>query len=197
MVRMGKWNDILNDTTLINTDWSYASVINDFAKGMAYAKNDNISEAEKHLSSLHEKMNDPVLQVKFAPYASTPYESSVVAEDILSATISFEQKNYDAALSIIQKAILAEDKLLYAEPKQWILPARQYLGAYLLQLNKPKEAEAIYREDLVWNPGNGWSLLGLYQSLIAQNKTTEAAQYKPRYLNSFSHADELPVSSAY
>jgi tetratricopeptide (TPR) repeat protein len=194
---MGKWNDILNDTTLINADWSYASVINDFVKGMAYAKTGNIPEAEKHLSSLQEKMNDTVLQVKFAPYSSTPYECSIVAENILSATISFEQKKYDAALSTIQKATTAEDKLLYAEPKEWMLPARQYLGAYLLQLNKAKEAEKVYRKDLVWNPGNGWSLLGLYQSLAAQNKITDAAPYKPRYMNSFSHADVLPTTSAY
>jgi tetratricopeptide (TPR) repeat protein len=197
MVRMGKWDDILNDTTLVNTDWLYASLINDFAKGMAYAKTGNTAQAEKHLSLLHEKMNDTVLQVKFAPYASTPYECSIVAENILSATISFEQKKYDVAISNIQKAIAAEDKLLYAEPKEWMLPARQYLGAYLLQLNKPKEAERVYREDLVWNPGNGWSLLGLYQSLVAQNKTAEAAPYKPQYLNSFSHADVLPTASAY
>jgi tetratricopeptide (TPR) repeat protein len=197
MVRMGKWNDILNDTTLINTDWSYASIFSDFAKGMAYAKTGNIAEAEKHLSSLHEKMSDTVLQVRFAPYASTPYECSIVAEKILSATISFEQKKYDAALSTIQKAIAAEDKLLYAEPKEWMLPARQYLGSYLMYLNKPKEAEKVYREDLVWNPGNGWSLLGLYQSLVAQNKTSEATPFKSQYLNSFSHADVLPTTSAY
>jgi tetratricopeptide (TPR) repeat protein len=197
MVRMGKWDDILNDTTFINADWSYASIFSDFAKGMAYAKTGNIAEAEKHLSSLHEKMNDTVLQVRFAPYASTPYECSIVAENILSATISFEQKKYDAALSTIQKAIAAEDKLLYAEPKEWMLPARQYLGSYLMHLNKPKEAEKVYREDLVWNPGNGWSLLGLYQSLVAQNKTSEATQYRSQYLNSFSHADALPATSAY
>jgi len=197
MVRMGKWNEILHDTTLINADWSYAAIINNFAKGMAYAKTGNIPEAKVCLSSLHEKMNDAVLQTKFAPYASAPYECATIAEDILGATISFEQKNYSAALSTIQKAISAEDKLLYAEPKEWMLPARQYLGAYFLQLNKPKEAEKVYREDLVWNPGNGWSLSGLYQSLIAQNKTTEAEQYKSQCLNSFSHADVLPAASAY
>jgi tetratricopeptide (TPR) repeat protein len=197
MVRMGKWSDILNDTTMINADWSYASVINDFVKGMACAKTGNIAEAEKHLFSLHERMNDTVLQVKFTPYTSSPYECSIVAENILSAAISFEQKKYDVAISAIQKAIAAEDKLLYAEPKQWMLPARQYLGAYLLQLNKPKEAEKVYREDLVWNPGNGWSLLGLYQSMVAQNKTSEATPYKSQYMNSFSKADMLPTTSAY
>ncbi len=197
MARMGKWNDILNDTSAIHIDWTYAAIINYFAKGMAYAKTGNIPEAKKQLSWLLGKMNDTILKIKFSPYASSPYECSVVAENILSATISFAEKKYDVAISTIQKAIEAEDKLLYAEPKIWMLPARQYLGSYLLQLNKPKEAEQVYRQDLVWNPGNGWSLLGLYQSLIAQNKRPEAKKYQAQYLRSFSDADVLPTSSVY
>jgi len=43
----------------------------------------------------------------------------------------------------------------------------------------------------------GWSLLGLYQSLIAQNKMNEAAKYKPQYMYSFSHAEVMPTVSAY
>jgi len=197
MVRMGKWQDIIKDTTTVNPDWTYAAIINDFAKGMAYAKMNNTAQAEKHLQMLESRMKDSVLQAKFSDYMSSPYECAVVAENILHATILFEQKKYDAAFIAINKSIAAEDNLLYSEPKTWILPARQYAGYYMMRLNKPKEAEKIYSEDLIWNPGNGWSLLGLYQSLIAQNKKTEAEKYKPQYLNSFSHADVLPPASAY
>lgn len=197
MVRMGKWQEIINDASVIKPDWIYATIINDFAKGMAYAKTGNTSQAEKHLQKLEAAMKDPVLQEKFADYMSSPYECSVIAENILRATIFFEQKKYDAAMEAINNAIAAEDKLLYSEPKPWMLPARQYAGSYLLQINKPKEAENIYREDLAWNPGNGWSLLGLYQSLMAQDKKAEAGKYKSQYLYSFSHADVLPPGSAY
>ena len=38
MMRMGKWQDILQDTSSINPEWKYAGILNDFAKGMAYAK---------------------------------------------------------------------------------------------------------------------------------------------------------------
>ena len=134
---------------------------------------------------------------RFAPYKSSPYECSIVAENILIANIFFNQKKYDEAITAIKKAILAEDSLIYAEPKIWMLPARQYLGAFLLKLNKPKEAEKVYREDLVWNPGNGWSLLGLYQSLEAQGKSQELKDIKALYMQSFSKADQLPSVSAY
>jgi tetratricopeptide (TPR) repeat protein len=128
---------------------------------------------------------------------STPYECSVIAENILGANIAFQNKKYSKALATIKKAILAEDSLIYAEPNLWMLPARQYLGAFLLRLNKPAEAEKVYRQDLVWNPGNGWSLLGLYQSLQAQKKSGGTERLKVLFMNSFAEADSLPVTSAY
>ena len=198
MVRMGRWNDILQDTASINTDWTYAAILDDFAKGMAYAKTGNINKAQKHLEMLRSKMKDTSLQVRSASFSNTAFECIAVPENILYTAILFEQKNYDAALSAINKAIAAEDKLTYLEPKQWLLPARQYLGAYLLQLHRAKEAEAVYREDLVWNPGNGWSLLGLYpKPYIAQNKTSEAEKYKAEYMHSFAKAEIMPTVSAY
>jgi len=197
MVRMGKWKDILVDNSSIDPKWSYAGILNDFAKGMAYTKTGDHAAAELHLKQLRNKKEDAILRTPFAPYKSSPYECSVVAENILAATILYDQKKYNEAITTIKKAILAEDSLLYAEPKIWMLPARQYLGAFLLKLNNPKQAEKVYREDLVWNPGNGWSLLGLYQSLEAQGKSKELKNIKVLYIRSFSKADQLPSGSAY
>src|SRR5205823_14953153 len=164
-----KWQDILQDTSSIDPRWVYADLLNDFAKGMAYAKTGNLSLAEKYLSQLQENKKDNTLQTRFIPYTSSPYECSLAAENILTATILFNQKKINEAIAAIKKAIRSEDSLIYAEPKIWMLPARQYFGAFLLRLNKPNEAEKVYREDLFWNPGNGWSLLGLYQSLEEQH----------------------------
>lgn len=197
MVRLGKWQDILRDTTVIAPGWSYAGVLNDFAKGMAYVNTGSLSQAEKHLKQLTEKQEDKILRIKFSPHSSSPYECSIIAENILRASILFKQKKHNEGITVIKKAILAEDSLLYAEPKTWMLPARQYLGSFFLKLNKPEEAEKVYREDLVWNPGNGWSLLGLYQSLLAQQKKGELKELKALYINSFSEADVIPPGSAY
>ncbi|MBS4066050.1 MAG: hypothetical protein KGZ74_15930 [Chitinophagaceae bacterium] len=197
MTRMGKWQEILDDPTSVHPDWKYAGILYDFAKGMAYAKTGNYTKAEKHLQALIEKQKDQQLRKKFTPYMSSPYECSIIAENILLANIEFLQKKYTAAITSIKKAIMAEDNLIYSEPNLWMLPARQYLGAFLLTMNKPTEAEKIYREDLMWNPGNGWSMLGLYQSLTAQNKKTELNKIKERFEYSFSKADQLPTASAY
>jgi predicted Zn-dependent protease len=164
---------------------------------MAYAKSGDYTQAEKHLSQLREKQKDSILRIRFAPHMSSPYECSIVAENILLANTTFYQKKHNETFTAINKAIRAEESLIYAEPSLWMMPARQYKGAFLLTLNKPKEAEKVYREDLVWNPGNGWSLVGLYQALKKQGKTQELKKIKELYSNSFSEADSFPTVSAY
>jgi hypothetical protein len=197
MIRMGKWQAILQDTVSINPEWTYAGILHDFAKGMAYAKTGDYTQAEKQLKHLREKQKDNVLRTRFAPHMSSPYECSIVAEHILLANTTFHQKKYNEAFTAIKKAIRAEDSLIYSEPNLWMLPARQYKGAFLLILNKSKDAEKVYREDLNWNPGNGWSLVGLFQALKAQGEKQELKKIKELYMHSFSHADSMPTTSAY
>jgi hypothetical protein len=78
----------------------------------------------------------------------------------------------------IHHAIQEEERLFYSEPGDWMIPARQYLGAYYLKMGDPVAAEKTYRADLIWKPGNGWSLLGLCQSLKVQHKTEKAVYEK-------------------
>ena len=52
-----------------------------------------------------------------------------------------------------QRAVALEDGFAYNEPADWFYPMRHYLGAALLDARKPKEAEAVFREDLRRNPG--------------------------------------------
>jgi len=118
-----------------------------------------------------------------------------VAEGVLAAEILFAQKKYDEAMAAFGRAMECEDGMSYGEPKDWPLPVRHYAGACLLKLGRAAEAEKLYREDLVENPGNGWGLLGIYQSLLAQHK--EAGEYKEKYKTAFAAAEEMPTASAY
>jgi tetratricopeptide (TPR) repeat protein len=197
LVRMGKWEEILMDTSFVSPELTLSVILDHFAKGMASARTGKIKEAQSLLQKLRAAMKDEALKEKFAPHASSPYEVSRVAENLLLANILFEQKKYKEAIAAARVAIAQEDQLLYAEPKLWLMPARQYLGAFLMQLRRPEEAETIYREDLSWNPGNGWSLLGLHQALQVQGKTSELTRLKKRYLYSFSEAEAIPAASVY
>ena len=195
-VRLGRWNEIMQDKNEPNSDWTYASLLYDFAIGMAYTHANKIDMAKQHLQRLREKSKDNILKIVDTPFNS-PAQGAYIAENILSASILFKEKRHNDAIECFKKAIHMEDSLIYVEPKDWVIPARQYLGAYLLKLKRPQDAEKIYREDLILNPGNGWSLLGLYQSLQAQGKNKEADSHRAGYMKSFSAADEIPPGSVY
>jgi hypothetical protein len=58
------------------------------------------------------------------------------------------------------------------------------------------EAEQVYREDLARLPGNGWSLLGLANSLRKQNKNPdEVAQTQAKFEKVWAKAD-LPITTS-
>ena len=49
--------------------------------------------------------------------------------------------------------------------------------------------EIIYKEDLEVLRQNGWSLMGLYKSLLAQGKMDEATLIKAEYDKAWENAD--------
>jgi len=71
--------------------------------------------------------------------------------------------------------------LIYNEPRDWLLPARQYLGAVQLKLKKYEDAEKTFNADLVINPLNGWSQRGLVAALRAKGKNKEANQLSKNF----------------
>jgi tetratricopeptide (TPR) repeat protein len=194
-VRLGKWEQILK-TPAPDSKWTYASVLDDFAKGLAYVHEKNIPSAKKCLRNLQLKLDDSLLAVRLMPM-NKPLQSCKIAEGILKGELLYEEGKRSEAIDALKLAVAEEDNLVYSEPNNWLIPARQYLGAYLLKMNKAKEAEKVYREDLVWNRGNGWSLLGLHKCMLAQNKTKEAAKYKAAYKKAFEDADVNPVASVF
>ncbi|MGY8916324.1 MAG: tetratricopeptide repeat protein, partial [Flavobacteriales bacterium] len=95
----------------------------------------------------------------------------------------------EEAILHLKKAVLAEDKLVYTEPAAWHIPTRQNLGAILLKNGQLEEAEKIYKEDLAILRQNGWSLIGLYHSLIGQGKIDEAKAVKEEFETAWQHSD--------
>ena len=91
---------------------------------------------------------------------------------ILEGEIALSNKSQAAALAAFQRAVSVEDSLVWDEPEPLPFSARHWLGAALLEMGRPAEAEPVYRADLKKHPHNGWSLLGLAQSLEAQRKPT-------------------------
>jgi hypothetical protein len=72
---------------------------------------------------------------------------------------------------------------------------RHVLGAMLLEMERPADAEAVYRADLEIYPENGWALRGLSRALAAQGKAAEAAAVETRFQRAWARGDfELKAS---
>jgi tetratricopeptide (TPR) repeat protein len=193
-IRMGKWQTIL-DRPAPDDSCVYAVILNEFARGLAYVQKGNVTAAGVCLDSIRMKKKDNVLSEP-VHQGNPPIVGVAVAEGILEGEILFARGKMDESMAAFERAIHTEDGMAYVEPKDWVLPARHFVGACLLKQRKAEAAEKLYREDLVHNPGSGWALLGLAQSLEAQQKQG-ASEYRARAAAAFASAEEMPAASAY
>ena len=112
-----------------------------------------------------------------------------IAERMVTAELAAARKQPDDAVAALREAVAIEDRIPYDEPPGWHAPVRQTLGAVLLDAGRAADAERVYREELHRNPGNGWSLFGLAQSLRAQGKEPEAARVQHDFATAWRDAD--------
>ena len=89
---------------------------------------------------------------------------------ILEGEIARESGDPAAAIMAFERAVTIEDELIWDEPEPLPFAARHWLGAALLEVGRYADAEAVYRQDLVTHPHNGWSLLGLQRALAGQGR---------------------------
>ena len=118
-----------------------------------------------------------------------------IARAMLEGELAFREGRLEEAWTALRRGIEAEDRLVYDEPPGWMLPVRHAMGALLMSAGEYAEAERLYREDQERHPGNGWSLLGLKQSLEAQNRSTEAAEIGVRLEKAWKRVTDRPTSS--
>jgi len=89
----------------------------------------------------------------------------------------------------LQQAVKAEDHLIYNEPRDWAIPARQYLANVLIEAGKYQHAITVLKQDLVINPKNGWSLTGLKIAYSRTNNGKALASVKLKLKDAFSIKD--------
>lgn len=119
-----------------------------------------------------------------------------IAAKVLSAGIAVKQGHLDKSISLLEEAVAIEDNLNYNEPPDWFFSIRHHLGAVLFKAGKYGEAEKIYNRDLQTWRKNGWALIGLYNSLAAQKKDSEAQKAKSAFDESWKYADVKIASSS-
>ncbi len=171
-VRFGRWDELLN-TEKPEVKLKYANVLYHFGRGMAFAHQIKIVEANKELKQLQLIMNDPQLALPFSPFSSA-LDGANVAENLLKGTISLNQKQFSNAITFFSKAVTSEENMVYNEPRDWLLNPKHFLGNAYLQKNDWKNAEKVFLYDLKNNNDNIWALTGLIKVYQIEKKEKEA-----------------------
>jgi tetratricopeptide (TPR) repeat protein len=188
MIRFGKWEDILNHPEPAQ-DLIYPRGVWRYARGRALTGLGRLEEAAQELEQLKTLAADPALAKVTFWEINKSADLLAIAQHVLAGELAYQKGQAEDAISHLQQAVAAEDKLNYDEPPAWYYPARQSLGAVLLDAGRASEAEPIFRRDLERHRNNGWSLFGLWQSLTAQGKTDEAQEVKTRFDKTWAEAD--------
>ena len=196
LIRFGKWDDILNTPESPST-LVYANLLWHYGRGMAYARKHDFANATLQLDTLQQELQNDQLKAPAPSYANPGIAGAEVAEKILQGVIAEEQNNLPSSITFLKQAVTAEDSMIYNEPKDWVHPARQYLGRVLLKAKKYAAAEQVYKEDLTINPHNGWSLTGLAIALDKQNKRTAYNKIKTEAVKAFTRADVKVTNSVF
>lgn len=193
-VRFGKWDEILAEPEpegyrlLSRAERHYA-------RAVALANLGRLDEARGELASFDTVVAEMDDEWRMG---NNPASSVVsIARNMAAGEIAFKSGDSETAFGLLREAVAKEDLLVYDEPPGWMQPVRHALGALLLADGRAAEAETVYREDLARHANNGWSLLGLQQSLRAQGKAVETQAIEAAKALAWERADVMPAASCY
>ncbi len=188
LVKFEQWEKILASPRP-DDDLDYPKAIWHYARGMAYANLNKLSEAQNELDSLN-KLSESERVKKIMIWSLNPAEQVCkISSNVLKAELMTIQGDYKSAIELLTQAIVLEDNLNYNEPPDWFFSVRHLLGDALMKSGDFVGSEIIYREDLAYWPKNGFALNGLYESLLGQHKLTEAEDVKKQFEIAWKYAD--------
>jgi tetratricopeptide (TPR) repeat protein len=195
LARFGRWDDVLRHPAPPG-EWLYTTGVWRYARGLAFNAKGQPAEARRELSEL-EKVLASVSAERSVAFFFRAKNVLQMASNVLAGEIAAKAGDTATAERLIRAAVAEQDTHWFTEPPPWYFPVRHALGAVLLQAGRAADAEAVYREDLKRNPGNGWALFGLTQSLRAQGKTAEASRTEESFRRAWARADVTLTASRF
>jgi tetratricopeptide (TPR) repeat protein len=195
LTRFHKWDEVMEypkpapEMLITAAHWH-------MARGLALAETGKATEAEKELEALRET-------AKQIPATATLFTTPVsvvlkVADDLVAGQIALSRGDRKGAIEKLRMAAASEATVNYAEPPDWDLPIREWLGRVLIMDGQYAEAEKTYREELARNPQSGRALVGLAGALRKQGKTSSADLVQGEFERAWARSDmKLDVAKLY
>jgi tetratricopeptide (TPR) repeat protein len=195
LVRFGRWDEVLR-VAAPPREWLYTTGIRHYARGLAFNAKGQDAPARRELQELETVLASVPAERRIAAFFRTKTMLQLAA-NVLGGELAAKAGDVATAERLLRAAVAEQDTQWFTEPPAWYFPVRHALGAVLLRAGRAADAEQVYREDLKRNPGNGWSLFGLAQSLRAQGKTADAARVDEAFRKAWARADVTLTASRF
>lgn len=172
-LRFHRWEEILAapaprpERQLHRAFWRYA-------RAMAMASQGKVDDARAEHKQFAALRNAVPATAQYL-MNNTAADVLALAAATLDAQLAWVSGDKARSIQEWRRAVELEAKLHYDEPPAWFYPVRQSLAGALLRNGQAKEAEAVFRQALHKHPRDGRLLFGLWQSLLAQERTDDAA----------------------
>ena len=185
-LRFHRWDDILNAADP-GPERKLHRTFRHYARAMALAAQGKLADAAAERKQF-ETMRKAVPAESQFLINNKSSDILALAAATLQARIAWERGEKEPSIEAWRRAVKLEAKIQYDEPPAWFYPVRQSLAAALLRSGRPREAESAFRAAMGKQPRDGRLLFGLWQSLLAQNRNSEATLVEHQFVAAWSDA---------
>ena len=195
MTRFGMWQEILAEPRP-DTDLDFPVGLWHHARAMALLRTGDLAGARAEATEVSRRVESEGIEPFYIWWNPA---RAILSVGLLSleAEIAYADGDVERAFALLADAVTLEDGLTYDEPPAWMIPPRQVLGRLQLESGRAVEAVETFSADLERHPENGWSLLGLAQSLDAAGRDAEAAAVHDRLASAWATADRRPDAATF
>ena len=181
LLRFGRFDEVL---AVVNRPKNEVTgALWDFAQGYAQLRQGNADFAQVYLARVEKTAATSSVMLR----VHTPKNLLGAVAGILEGEIKRSAGDLPGAIAAFERGMALEDALIYDEPEPLPFAVRHWLGAAFLEAKRFADAERVYREEIKAHPHNGWSLLGLKQSLAGQGKSSP--EIDQDFENSWARSD--------